>query len=172
VSASSIESATDCEITTGTGETSMSPPPPSPSGSGVAPARPACTRRISSASTTMSVVVRTRPSISIVLGAVEYTGAIASTPGTSANAACCSSVNGVPVTAASAPTRASAARSTPVCTVPSSTAEKTATETPTTTVSTGTMPADGSRNARAEPRNGTRSRRRLVRRTRAASGTG
>ena len=104
---------------------------------------------------TISVVERWRPSMASCDPRVEYTGAIASTPGTARNSSSCASVNGRPDTAASAPTCSAAERSMPARTVPSSTDENTATETPTTTASTGTSPALGSRSARADPRNGT-----------------
>ena len=155
-----------------TGTPSPPPSPASASGSGVASARPACTSRISAVSMTMSVVERCRPSMASCDPRVEYTGAIASTPGTARNSSSCASVNGRPDTAASAPTCSAAERSMPARTVPSSTDENTATETPTTTASTGTSPALGSRSARADPRKGTSPGRAAVARTSRASGIG
>ena len=81
-------------------------------------------------------------------------------------------MNDPPVTRMSEPTWAWAASATPPCSAESSTPDDTATETPTTRASTGVSPIEGSRRARADPRNAVTPVERRARSKIQPSGTG
>ena len=131
-----------------------------------------CTSRRAAASTTNTDVPRDSAPICSVTGSAPEIPVAAATPSTPRTCASASPAKSPPAMRRSAPTCARDASAAPRCRVARRTPLETATERPTTRASTGVRPIDGSRSARADPRNAVRPCSRRARKKSARRGSG